>query len=217
MSLHYSRYGEKRVGKEIADVVWLFNFMNGAVRDEIGKRARSELINIFSPVKILKEMDLTSGSLNLQGVEIMRSVESNHKKYFVSIIPSSKKIKAVGKELAQYADKINPFCHFETSTGEGIEFNNVSMFNLLLHTYALLDKAKQTKISYSIATDGAKVTNNVQHCVAGIKVNDLSAKCPITGKRISPQTRNICWPLKFVMGSENQAMYEDHIKPLYRW
>ena len=31
VSLHYSRYSEKRVGREIADVVWPHNFMNGVV------------------------------------------------------------------------------------------------------------------------------------------------------------------------------------------
>ena len=65
-------------------------------------------------------MDLSSGSLNLQGVKIMRSVESEHYKYFVSLIPSSRKIKEVGKELAIYANEIIPFRHFETESGEGI-------------------------------------------------------------------------------------------------
>ena len=51
----------------------------------------------FSPENILKEMDLLSGSLNLQCVEIMRSVESGHAKYFVSLIPSSRKIKRLEK------------------------------------------------------------------------------------------------------------------------
>ena len=65
-------------------------------------------------------MELLSGSLNLQGVEIICSVESGHKKYFVSLIPSSRKIKEVGKELAIYANEIIPFRHFETASGEGI-------------------------------------------------------------------------------------------------
>ena len=91
------------------------------------------------------------------------------------------------------------------------------MFNLLLHTYSLVEKAKQSKKFYSIATNRAKVTNNVQHFVAGLKCDDISAKFPLTGKQISPQTRNICRPLKFVMGSKNKAMHKNHINPLYRW
>ena len=106
VNTHYTRYGEKRIGKEIADVVWSYNFMNGTVRDELFKRARNDLRKVFSPAESLKKMDLSSGSLNLMGVEIMRSVESGDKKYFVSVIPSSAGIKRVGKRLATYADDI---------------------------------------------------------------------------------------------------------------
>ena len=141
VTTHYRRYGEKRIGKEIADVVWSYNFMNGVVRDELSKRARSDVMKIFSPAKILRQMDLSSGSLNLQGVEIMRTVESGNKRYYVSLIPSSQRIKDVGRELARYADKIIPFLHFETESGEGIEFDNERMFKILLHTYSLIDKA----------------------------------------------------------------------------
>ena len=174
--------------------------MNGVVRDELSKRARSDVMKIFSPAKILRQIDLSSGSLNLQGVEIMRTVESGNKRYYVSLIPSLRRIKDVGSKLARYADKIIPFLHFETESGEGIEFDNERMFKILLHTYSLIDKAKKYKTSFSLTSDGAKVTRNIQHCVTGLKVNDISAKCPMTGKRILPQTRNICWPLKFLMG-----------------
>ena len=51
VSLHYSRYSEKRVGREIADVVWPHNFMNGVVRVELSKRARTELISVFFLLK----------------------------------------------------------------------------------------------------------------------------------------------------------------------
>ena len=45
--LHYSRYGEKQVGQEIADVVWSYNFMNGVVQDKLSKRAQSDLMKFF--------------------------------------------------------------------------------------------------------------------------------------------------------------------------
>ena len=162
-------------------------------------------------------MDLLFGSLNLQGVKIMHSVQSGHWKYFVSLIPSSRKIKEVGKELALYADEIIPFRHFEMESREGIEFDNKHLFwCYFIRTHSWIQLGDK-KTSLSLASDGAKAINNVQHCVTGLKVNDFSAKCPITGDRILPQTRNICWSLKFVMGQENEAMYQEHIKPLYRW
>ena len=73
------------------------------------------------------------------------------------------------------------------------------------------------KKSLSLASDGAKVTNNIQQCVCGIKVNNMAAKDPITKEHVSPQTRNICWPLLFFIGQENKVMYDKHIKPLYSW
>ena len=103
-------------------------------------------MKVFSPAKVLKEMDLLSGSLNLQGIKILYSVESRHKKYFVSVIPSSRKIKEIGKELARYGDEIIPFKIFETSNGEDIEFDYMRMFSVLLHTYSLIEKAKRVKI-----------------------------------------------------------------------
>ena len=86
MSTHYSRYGEKLVGKErIADVFWSHNFINGVVH-KLSKRVWSDLMKVFFPAKISKEMNLAPRSLNLQGIKILQSVESNHKKYFVSVI-----------------------------------------------------------------------------------------------------------------------------------
>ena len=75
ISTNYYRYGEKRVAREISDVVWSSSFFNGVVRDELIKRAKLVIKDTFSPQNILKEMDLSSGSLNLAGVEIMQKVE----------------------------------------------------------------------------------------------------------------------------------------------
>ena len=51
-------------------MVWS-HFMNGVVCDELSKCAHSDIMKIFLPAKILKEIDLTSGGMNLQEIEIL--------------------------------------------------------------------------------------------------------------------------------------------------
>ena len=59
--------------------------------------------------------------------------------------------------------------------------------------------------------------NNILQVVAGVKINNIAAKYPLTYNKVLPQTRNICWLLLFVMSQENTETYNTHIKPLYLW
>ena len=88
ISKHYQRHGEKNISKGIADVVWSNNVFNGVVPDELFKRSKVVIRGIFSGDKILREMDLSSGSLNFAAIEVLRKVEglSKHQE---GIIPSS--------------------------------------------------------------------------------------------------------------------------------
>ena len=191
--------------------------MNGIVKDEVLKRARKEFKSTFSPRRFLKGMDITSGSLNLSAIDVMREHIEGTKKHHIGLIPSSSSIQRVASKLAVYADEIIPFVSFETDTGKGIRFDYEKLFNVLLLAYSLKERAKNWSIALSLASDGAKVTNNILQVVAGVKVNDIDARCPLTKNLVSPQTRNICWPMLFVMGQENTKMYDTHIKPLYAW
>ena len=75
ISTHFSRYGEKRVARDIADVVWSSTFFNGVVRDELLDREKDVIKSVFSAPNILCEMDLSSSSLNLSAIEILRKIE----------------------------------------------------------------------------------------------------------------------------------------------
>ena len=216
-STHYLRFGEKRIGKEISDVLFSSNFMNGIVKDELMRRVTLELKHTFSPQRFLKGFDITSGSLNLSAADMIRTHVEGVKKARVGLIPSSSCIKRVAAKLAAYVDELVPFDSFETETGEGIRFHVPAALRLLLGAYSLSDEAKLRKIGMSLASDGAKITNNILQVVAGVKVNDVAAKCQLTKNCVSPQRQNICWPLLFVMGQENTEMYDTHIEPLYSW
>ena len=49
VNTHCSRFGDKRIGKETSDVIFSSSFLNGIVKDEIIRRSRKELKNVFSP------------------------------------------------------------------------------------------------------------------------------------------------------------------------
>ena len=122
-------------------------------------------------------MDLSSRSLNFAAIEILRKVEGLEKGEH-GILPSSSHTQRIGAVLSEYADEIIPFESFETETGEGIKFDAIKMTYLILYTYSLQEAARVRKISLSLASDCAKVTNSIQQVVTGVKVNDLAAKDP---------------------------------------
>ena len=138
-------------------------------------------------------------------------------KHKSGLIPLSTSIQRIAHKLSVYADKLIPFESFETPHSKGIKFDSKKVGNLLLHTYGLQEKEKTSSVSLSIASDGHKVTNNILQVIAGIKMNDISAICALTRKRVLPQTQNICWPLLMVMVQENEHMYKAYIKPLHAW
>ena len=70
---HCSRFGNKRISKETSDVIFSSSFLNGIVKDETMRRSRKELKNVFSPRNFLKGMGVTSGSINLSAIEVIRN------------------------------------------------------------------------------------------------------------------------------------------------
>eukprot|EP00978_Attheya_sp_CCMP212_P027013 scaffold90000_cov29-Attheya_sp.AAC.1 len=62
----------KRVGKEISKALWSLDLFQGVARTSIRQIIHDELREkIFSPHRILKFMDLSSGSLNYAAIEIL--------------------------------------------------------------------------------------------------------------------------------------------------
>ena len=116
--------------------------MNGIMKDELLNHATKELKNTFTPQQLLKGMDITSGSLNLSAIDVIRENVEGTKKGCVGIITSSSNIHRVETKVVAYADKLIPFTSFETSTGEGIKFDDVKLLKSLLISYSLLPAAK---------------------------------------------------------------------------
>lgn len=55
------------------------------------------------------------------------------------------------------------------------------------------------------------MTNNLSQMIRGFKMIHYTGINPLSGKIISPQIRNTCWPTQIVMGRETKKMHSEHI------
>jgi hypothetical protein len=87
---HFSKFGQRRIGKEIAKAAWSTDLCRGVAQKTLRNITAKELKEkVFSPHRILKFMDLSSGSLNYAAIDILRKIENlTGEKWFRGIIPS---------------------------------------------------------------------------------------------------------------------------------
>ena len=76
----YSRYGDRRLGSELANTVWSKELFGGVTRMEIisiGKKYLQE--HFYLPIKVLEALDLTGGKCNLKALMVLQSIETSAK------------------------------------------------------------------------------------------------------------------------------------------
>jgi butyrate kinase len=67
----------QNIGLSVAKGVFHPNFAGGVALHALIKEAKSWLRkNVFSPIEILKQMDLRGGTLNYEGIGVLNDVES---------------------------------------------------------------------------------------------------------------------------------------------
>jgi len=73
---------------------------------------------VYSPSNVLRAMDMAGGQLSIEGIEVLRTCETNSAKYYRhSILPCLADIRHVGAEVEAFADKIIPYHHGTLDTG----------------------------------------------------------------------------------------------------
>eukprot|EP00978_Attheya_sp_CCMP212_P028343 scaffold97706_cov59-Attheya_sp.AAC.1 len=165
----------KRVGKEISKALWSLDPFQGVARSSIRQIIHDELREkIFSPHRILKFMDLSSGSLNYAAIEILRSIENlvGHK-WFRGIIPSPTTIRKAAKAVEAKADEIGLKTRkILTPQGEGVEFLDKAKVIQLIHdAYGLTDVVgKERPLEVAITTDGSMLCHLVNLVMVGYKM-----------------------------------------------
>ena len=153
--------------------------------------------SIFKPWRILQAIDSTNGgTVNYSGIDCLRdalrddnpledgnySFDSNgkrKKKRRTLFLPSSFKIKQCAYQLEDYAKKNHLECEITFEGHEIIRFNYTHILKFLLKMYKLDILAKSTEnVEIAITLDGSKLTNQLFHVTAGLKIIDIHARHP---------------------------------------
>ena len=66
-----------------------------------------------------------------------------------------------------------------------------------------LDNIGETRsLVFALTSDGAMITNHLHHAIAGFKSVDPAAIDSMAKRFITPQSRNVCWLVRIVLGRE---------------
>ena len=154
---------------------------------------------VYSPFRILKEMDLAGGVLNYEGLEILRRCENNGERHKRTLIPSSGSVKKIAAMMERFGAEKIPFRMIRNSKDgtEGFYFRVADMVREVILARKAVAEGMLRNLMMAQTLDGATLTNYTNHTLAGIKFNDKSN--PLTS------SRNDVTPLVCVMGSETKA------------
>lgn len=223
----YSKMGRSRMGKLLAEAFWTLL---------LGSMAQSHLIrlasmwlreNVFTPWKVLRAMDLAGGLLSFSGLEILRALEHQNRRYWrYCILPSRGTLQAVAYQVQTYGMYKIPFRHvMKDNTGEGIEFDNTKALLTIFEACGLTEVAKQRPVMIAGSVDGSDLSKHVGFIMGGICVNDKATLNPMTKLPIyadnpdgvyTVQSRNLDFPLGIYMGRETNKTFA-YFNPMFSW
>jgi hypothetical protein len=160
-------------------------FFDGLVRNEIIKQAKGIIREeTYTPWKILRLKDKQGGKLSLDSIDILRTLETNDKKYVRdTMLCGSATIKRIAKIVESFANTFIPY-HInslepEHGKGEAIEFDLEKVLPVVLRATGLYEAAKERRIEVPQSSDATNITKNVSFIIYGIKIKDRAAVCPI--------------------------------------
>jgi hypothetical protein len=228
---HYMNKQSKRGGRTQASVTASFArhlWAGKGLSESIVDHMRQSVVslgqewyakNVFSPQNILRLMDLHGGTISMQAIDLLRSLETGDKKYVRgTVLPSSSSIGRCAKICELFASSHIPFVE-GTVEGSGGEFVEFQFDELLVHAidaFGLSDIAKRRAVEIHVSIDGAQITNNIVHITFGFKVADIEAVCPFTRRPLfmdgNPQliqSRNLSIPVKIAIHKETAAIYKE--------
>jgi hypothetical protein len=185
--------------------------------EEYGKNAMKI---VFSPFAMLRLMDLNGGKLNYEAIELIRSLETEGKKYVRNtVMPSVGRLKKAAALVEKYGNFVCPYsCGVTAETGaEKVSFDPEEVIPLLMGAFGLDGLDPAAPALFAQAIDGSRFSKSIGFILYGLKPADFRAKCPFTrkslhspdGKNTSLQSRNYQIPLMIVIGKEDGAIYEE--------
>ena len=117
--------------------------------------------------------------------------------------------------LEKYVKNIIPCKYQSINDGEYITFKAKELVRLVTNSYWLNNIRKRCILVWAAKSDSSKILNRLHIVIAGFKVVDIRAIDLMTKKIIKPQTQNVCWPLRVVIGKEIEVMCTNHINPVH--
>ncbi len=185
----YKLLSKQNLAANIAKAVFDPALCDGVALEEVIAESKKWLRNnVFKPSEILKQMDLRGGTLNYEGIKVLNDVEAsasdgNKRRMRNRLICTPACLKRVAKELEKQGDILCPYSHIHTEFGEGIEFDYAKVTRLVINTFGLEDAAKQRQVNISASIDAARITKNLCHTSAGLKMSDIGGRDPLRNMR----------------------------------
>jgi hypothetical protein len=220
----YKCWRRKRVGRQLAVALWTFR--EGVAQAQCTRNVVTLLrATTFHPFNVLRVMDFNGGTLNYAGLAVLRSCETGQQGKHArlpTIIPCEASLKRMAAVVERFGDNLCPYEMSTTVDGEMFKFNLELTVPLILKSHGLEKAGRLRSIQVAQSIDGASYTKHVGLVAAGMKVNDNSARDPITKKplimadpnKCTMQSRNNCFPLFIRIGKETQQSFLD-FSPLF--
>jgi hypothetical protein len=185
----YKLLSKRNLATNIAKAVFDPNLCNGVALEEVIAESKKWLRqNVFKPSEILKQMDLRGGTLNYEGISVLNDVEASaytgsKSRLRGRLLCTPACLKLVAKQLEREGDSICPYQRIRTPYGEGIEFDYAKVTRLVINSYGLEDAGRQRRINISASIDAARITKNLCHTSAGLKMSDIEGRDPLKNMR----------------------------------
>ena len=102
----------------------------------------------------------------------------------------------------------------DTTFGKCIKFNVVKAVCTVCDAFDLTEAGKYCSLSFAITIDGAQLVKGLTVMIAGLKVMDIAARLPISGKHLvngcfdNVQSWNLCIPLMIALAQEIMEVNE---------
>jgi hypothetical protein len=229
----YKLLSKSNLATNIARAVFDPTLCNGVALEEVISELKKWLRNnVFKPAEILKQMDICGGTLNYEGIKVLNDVEAsgfggNKKRIRNRLICTPACLKQVAKQLEKEGDIICPYRHIHTAYGERIEFDYAKVTWLVISTFGLEDAAKERRINISASIDAARVTKNLCHTSAGLKMSGIGGRDPLRNMRSflvdedslrDLQSHNNVFLMKIILTKETKESFKlfDYIFQFFR-
>jgi hypothetical protein len=98
-------------------------------------------------------------------------------------LPTPSCLQKIAKVLEEHEQRLCPFERIETQFGEGIEFNYAKTTRPFIDAFGLNQIGKTRNINISASIDATKITKNLMHTTAGLKMSDVAGCNPMTNKQ----------------------------------